>query len=210
MPIVSSSSSDPMTRSCRPDRRSSRAVRRQIPGLTPPAERQGLSARALPLGLALNLVSRWRTSRAERREPFVLPDTRNEAKQLRFRVGHPLPDVVYVGIRRCRRSTTLWPLPPTDVRAQVQRGVDARRVGRPVRHVPAQDGRAAVVEDLRPGEPPGSVLARAGAGRGVGRRSGDRRGPSGARGDDRAGVSGVHDRAVARDRVADRRWARKW
>jgi hypothetical protein len=52
---------------------------------------------ALPLGLPLKFVSRWRTGRAERRELFVLPVMRNEAKQLRFPVGHPLPDVVCVG-----------------------------------------------------------------------------------------------------------------
>src|SRR4051812_494449 len=57
----------------------------------------GIISAALPPGLPLNLVSRWWTSRAERRELFVLSVTRSEAKQLRFPVGHPLPDVVYVG-----------------------------------------------------------------------------------------------------------------
>lgn len=57
----------------------------------------GIVGAAHPLGLALNLVSRWRPSRAERRELSVLKVTRNKAKQLRFPVGHPLPDVVYVG-----------------------------------------------------------------------------------------------------------------
>jgi Phage integrase family len=49
----------------------------------------GIGGAALPMGLPLNLVSRWRTSRAERRELFVLPVMRNEATQLRFPVGHP-------------------------------------------------------------------------------------------------------------------------
>jgi hypothetical protein len=58
----------------------------------------GVVGAKLSLGLAmLNTVSRWWTSRVGRRERFILPITRAEARQLKFPVGHPLPDIVYVG-----------------------------------------------------------------------------------------------------------------
>lgn len=76
----------------------------------------GIAGAALPLGLALSPVSRWRNSRAERREPFVLPVTRNEAKQLSFPLGHPLPDVVYVGNPAVPAVYYALAFPPTDRR----------------------------------------------------------------------------------------------
>jgi hypothetical protein len=58
----------------------------------------GVIGATLSLGLAvLSSVSRWWTSRTERRDLFIFPITRTEARQLKFPVGHPLPDVVYVG-----------------------------------------------------------------------------------------------------------------